>query len=391
MIESMTAESRPELEAFIRRRIAETGGISFAEYMGHCLYHPDQGYYIAPRERIGKGGDFFTSTSVHSAFGRLICRQLEQMWQLLGKGDFTIAEQGAGEGHLCLDILDAAAEEHPEFYRSLSYCLAEISPDNRQRQKNLLGAHLDRVRWSTLAELDGMEGCFLTNELVDAFPVHLVEMKDGQLQEVFVIDQDGSFGEELRALSTVKIQEHLEGLGVTLVEGARAEVNLEAPRWMTEVSSVLRRGFVITVDYGYPAAELYAPWRSSGTLMCYYRHTSGEDPYQMVGCQDITAHIDFTTLEQVGKKQGLEPLFFGEQYRFLMGLGFVEVLMEMEARTTDENQARALRLTLKNLIMPDGGMGETFKVLVQGKGVGPVQLLCQRSIRDIPLPMAGMF
>ncbi|OHB32932.1 MAG: hypothetical protein A2X84_04815 [Desulfuromonadaceae bacterium GWC2_58_13] len=387
----MTAESRPELEAFIHRRIDEAEGISFAEYMGHCLYHPDYGYYIAPRERIGKGGDFFTSTSVHSAFGRLICRQLEQMWQLLGKGDFTIAEQGAGEGHLCLDILAAAAEDHPEFYQSLSYCLVEISPDNRQRQANLLGAHHDRVRWSTLPELDGMEGCFLTNELVDAFPVHLVEMKDGRLQEVFVIDRDGGFGEELRPLSTLSIQEYFNGLGITLAEGSRAEINLEAPRWMAEVGSLLRRGFVITVDYGYPAAELYAPWRNRGTLMCYCRHTSSEDPYRMAGCQDITAHIDFTALEQAGGKQGLEPLFFGAQYRFLMGLGFVEVLLEMQARTTDENQARALRMTLKNLIMPDGGMGETFKVLVQGKGVGSVSLLCQRSIREIPLPMAGMF
>ncbi|WP_432823267.1 class I SAM-dependent methyltransferase, partial [Trichloromonas sp.] len=310
MTESMTAERRPELEAFIRRRIAEAGGITFAEYMGHCLYHPEYGYYIAARERIGKGGDFFTSTSVHSAFGRLICRQLEQMWQLLGKGEFTIAEQGAGEGHLCLDILDAAAAEHPEFYRALSYCLVEISPDNRQRQKALLGTHLDRIRWSSLADLDGMEGCFLSNELVDAFPVHLVEMKDGQLQEVFVVDRDGTFGEELRPLSSGQIQQHLDGLGISLAEGARAEVNLEAPRWMAAVGSVLRRGFVITVDYGYPAAELYAPWRSSGTLMCYYRHTSSEDPYRMAGCQDITAHIDFTTLEQAGKTQGLEPLLY---------------------------------------------------------------------------------
>jgi SAM-dependent MidA family methyltransferase len=386
MIEDISAESRPELEAFIRQRIVETGGIPFVEYMGHCLYHPVHGYYIAPRERIGKKGDFYTSTSVHSAFGRLVCRQLEQMWHLLGQGAFTIAEQGAGEGHLCLDILAAAAEEFPEFYQVLSYCLVEISPDNRRRQQKLLGAHLDRIRWSTLAELDGVEGCFLTNELVDAFPVHLVEMKDGRLQEIFVVERDGGFGEELRPLSTVKIQEHLDGLGITLVEGARAEVNLAAAQWMTEVGAVLRRGFVITVDYGYPAAELYAPWRNSGTLMCYHRHTSNEDPYQLPGCQDITSHIDFTTLEHAGKVQGLTPLFFGDQCRFLLGLGFVDVLMEMQARTTNEKEARVLRMTLKNLIMPEGGMGDTFKVLVQGKGMDTPKLLCQRALSDLPLP-----
>lgn len=386
MSEQLSMAGRPELEAFIRERIAATGGIPFVEFMGHCLYHPQYGYYMAPRERIGKGGDFFTSTSVHSAFGRLICRQLEQMWRLLGGGAFTIAEQGAGEGHLCLDILDAAATEHPEFYRALSYVLVEISPDHRRRQQNLLGRHAARLRWSALAELQGMEGCFLSNELVDAFPVHLLEKKAGALREIYVIERDGGFGEDLRPLSTPALQEHLTALGVELIEGNRAEVNLAAPRWMDEVGSLLRRGFVITIDYGYSARDLYSPWRRNGTLMCHYRHTSNEDPYQRVGCQDITAHIDFTALEQAGLKQNLQPLFFGEQYRFLMGLGFVEVLLEMQARATDEKQARALRLTLKNLIMPDGGMGETFKVLVQGKGVGQPRLLCQRGIADLPIP-----
>ena len=145
MTENLSVEGRPELEAFIRQRIVDTGGIPFVEYMEHCLYHPTFGYYIAPRERIGKSGDFFTSTSVHSAFGRLICRQLAQMWQLLGGGAFTVAEQGAGEGHLCLDILDAAAAEHPEFYRNLTYVLVEISPDHRQRQKSLLERHAELV------------------------------------------------------------------------------------------------------------------------------------------------------------------------------------------------------------------------------------------------------
>ena len=391
MNEPMSVAGRPELETFIRERIAASGGIPFAEFMGHCLYHPDYGYYMAARDRIGKGGDFFTSTSVHSAFGRLICRQLEEMWRLLGKGSFTIAEQGAGEGHLCLDILDAAAAEHPEFYQALQYALVEISPDHQQRQKALLARHAARLRWCALDELAGMEGCFLTNELVDAFPVHLVEQRDGRLQEVFVIDREGAFVEELREPSTPEIEAHLAGLGVSLIEGQRAEVNLEAPRWMARVGAVLKRGFVITIDYGYPAADRYAPWRQGGTLMCYHRHTSNENPYQGVGNQDITAHIDFTTLERVGNGQGLTPLFFGEQCRFLIGLGFVDVLVEMEARAADEKEARVLRLTLKNLIMPDGGMGDTFKVLVQGKGVGAPKLLCARSLGELPLPPMGMF
>lgn len=387
---TVVAENKPELEELIRRRIAEAGGgIPFAEFMALCLYHPDYGYYMAPRSRIGREGDFFTSSSVHSLFGRLIARQLRQMWDLLGNGPFTIAEQGAGEGHLALDILDAVRAEAPDFYAQLSYQLVEISPDNRARQAQQLAGHRERVGWCALEELVGMEGCILSNELADAFPVHLLEKRDGALQEVFVVAADGGFAEELRSLSTPAIAEHFAWLGAAPVEGNRAEVNLQAVRWMQDLGRLLERGFVLTVDYGYPAAELYAPWRRNGTLMCYHRHTSGENPFQHVGCQDITAHVDFTALQRAGEAVGLVPLWFGEQYRFLLALGFVEALLELQARETDEKAARALRLTLKNLIMPDGGMGETFKVLIQGKGVGSPDLLCSRSLQSLPLPPVG--
>ncbi|ALC16058.1 SAM-dependent methyltransferase, MidA family [Desulfuromonas soudanensis] len=383
-------DSKPQLEAEIRRRIADEGGISFADYMALCLYHPEYGYYMAPRTRIGKEGDFFTSSSVHSLFGRLLARQLRQMGEILGKDDFTIAEQGAGEGHLCLDILDALAEEDPEFYGRVRYLLVEISPDNRSRQRQRLDRHLPRVDWCRLEDLQGMEGCVLSNELIDAFPVHLVEKRDGELLEVYVTESAGELTEELRPPATEALADHFHWLGVAPVEGNRAEVNLEARRWVAEVGRLLGRGFVLTVDYGYPAAELYAPFRRNGTLMCYHRHCSSDDPYRNPGAQDITAHVDFTALEREGEGVGLVPLYFGEQYRFLMGLGFVEALIELQARESDPKRAQALRLTLKNLIMPDGGMGETFKVLVQGKGVGRPDLLCARALRDLPLPPLGM-
>lgn len=385
---AIPADGNPALEEIIRRRIRERGGIPFADFMALCLYHPQHGYYMTQRERIGRGGDFFTSSSVHSLFGRLIARQLRQMWELLGGGSFTVAEQGAGEGHLALDILDAAAEEAPEFYRSLRYRLVEIGPESRERQRRLLETHRERVEWCALEELAGFEGCFLSNELVDAFPVHMVEMRDGVLKEVFVAEKDGAFAEELRPLSTPGIEDYFRRLGVAPAEGNRAEVNLEAVRWMDRVGRLLRRGFVLTVDYGYLAPELYAPYRRGGTLMCYHRHVAGEDPYVRIGLQDMTAHVDFSALELAGAERGLEKLWFGEQYRFLLSLGFAEALMELEAREKDERRARELRLTLKNLILPEGGMGETFKVLVQGKGIGRPLLLCARRLADIPLPPA---
>ena len=377
------------LAAELHERIAASGGLPFAEFMAACLYHPQFGYYMTPRERIGKAGDFFTSTSVHAVFGRLVARQLVQMSELLGGDVFQIVEQGAGEGHLALDILDAVAAEAPELYARLTYTLVEIGPASRARQAQTLVAHAAKVTWCAADEWQIDSGCFLSNELVDAFPVHVVEKQGNELCEVHVVNSiDGAFVEELRPPSTPALAEHFRWLGIMPTEGNRAEVNLAAPVWMRQVGERLGRGFVITIDYGYPAAELYAFHRRTGTLLCYRQHQADDNPYAAVGEKDITTHVDFTTLQQAGAEAGLTTLWFGEQYRFLLGLGFFEELLRLQARCTDEREARALRMTLKNLILPEQGMGETFKVLVQGKGVDAPALLCARPISSIP--MAGL-
>ena len=388
----MAVEENTELVEFLRRKIETTGGITFAEFMEQCLYHPEFGYYTSPRNRIGKEGDFFTSSSVHFLFGRLIARQLEQMWQLLGRGEFTVAEQGAGEGHLCLDILDALAEEFPEFYQTVNYRIAEISPDDQMRQASQLQRHVDagRVTWCRLEDLQGMQGCFLSNELIDAFPVHRLDKQDGELQEIYVVNSEKGFVEDVRPLNNPAVEAYFKLIGTMLLEGNRAEINLQALSWMETVSKLLHRGFVLTIDYGYPAEELFAPFRRNGTLLCYHKHQTNDNPYQRVGCQDITAHVDFTALQKIGERHGLASLYFGEQYRFLMGLGFLEALVALQMREADPQKAQALRLTLKNLVMPEGGMGDSFKVLVQGKGVGTPELLCARRIKDISMP-PGMF
>ncbi|OEU74136.1 MAG: hypothetical protein BA864_07695 [Desulfuromonadales bacterium C00003093] len=388
----MAVEENTELVEFLRRKIETTGGITFAEFMEQCLYHPEFGYYTSPRNRIGKEGDFFTSSNVHFLFGRLIARQLEQMWQLLGRGEFTVAEQGAGVGHLCLDILDALAEEFPEFYQTVNYRIAEISPDDQMRQASQLQRHVDagRVTWCRLEDLQGMQGCFLSNELIDAFPVHRLDKQDGELQEIYVVNSEKGFVEDVRPSNNPAVEAYFKLIGTMLLEGNRAEINLQALSWMETVSKLLHRGFVLTIDYGYPAEELFAPFRRNGTLLCYHKHQTNDNPYQRVGCQDITAHVDFTALQKIGERHGLASLYFGEQYRFLMGLGFLEALVALQMREADPQKAQALRLTLKNLVMPEGGMGDSFKVLVQGKGVGTPELLCARRIKDISMP-PGMF
>jgi SAM-dependent MidA family methyltransferase len=235
-----------------------------------------------------------------------------------------------------------------------------------------------------------MQGCFVSNELVDAFPVHMLDKQQGELKEIYVVNSEQGFVEEVRPLANPALEDYFKLVGCSLLEGNRGEVNLQALSWMQQVSELIERGFILTIDYGYPAEELFAPFRRNGTLLCYHKHQSNENPYQRVGCQDITAHIDFTALQKVAQLQGVETLYFGEQYRFLLGLGFLEALIELQMRETDPQQAQAQRMTLKNLVLPEGGMGESFKVLVQGKAVGSPELLCARRIQDIGLPQ-GMF
>lgn len=382
--QTSTQRNDSPLAALLHRQIQAAGGLSFAEFMTEALYHPRYGYYMSPRSRIGKTGDFFTSSSVNALFGRLVARQLVEMAGLLDGEIFQIVEQGAGEGHLALDILDALAKEAPSLYTRTSYTLIEISAENRRRQADLLGAHAGKITWCNEGQWSIANGCFLSNELVDAFPVHVVEKHDGELQEVFVVSRDGVFSEELRSSAGSALADYFTWLGGAPLEGNRAEANLLAPVWMRRVGDRVSRGFVLTIDYGYPTEELYAMHRRAGTLMCYHQHQADDNPYERVGEKDMTAHVDFTALRKAGAEVGLEPLWFGEQYRFLLGLGFFEELVRLEAAAADEREARALRLTLKNLIMPEAGMGETFKVLVQGKNIGRPTLLCSRPVGAIP-------
>lgn len=376
--------NKSPLAGILQEQIEAADGISFTDFMAQALYHPEHGYYMTPRERIGKAGDFFTSSSVSALFGALVARQLAEMAGLLNSEVFEIVEQGAGEGYLALDILDALASEAPDLYARLSYTLIEVSEDNKQRQAKQLASHADKVRWCSDNDWGISSGCFLSNELVDAFPVHVIEKHDGLFHEVFVANGDQGFVEELRKPTDSKFVEYFDWLGCAPIEGNRAEVNLNASDWMHQVGQRIKQGFVLTIDYGYPAKELYAPYRRAGTLMCYHRHQADENPYEQVGEKDITTHVDFTALQKAGEEAGLTTLWFGEQYRFLLGLGFFEELLKLEAAATDENEARAMRLTLKNLIMPEAGMGETFKVLVQGKNVGSPTLQCSREIGAIP-------
>lgn len=369
-------EENRDLRQIIANRIRQQGKIPFSEFMELCLYHPVYGYYQTGREKIGKGGDYYTSPSVHPVFGRLLARQLREMGGFLGEGIFWVVEAGAGGGTLARDILDCLGQEFPLFFERVRYGVVERSSSFIEEQKTRLAPYREKVEWLDLEKVQdrGLQGCFLANEFIDAFSAHRVLVEDGRLREIYVIEEDGGFHEVYGEPSTEEIPRYLDDMEVRLGEGQQAEVNLEAIRWYDQVARVLSRGFLLTIDYGYLAPDLYSPGRRSGTLFCYYRHTCSDDPYTHIGFQDMTTHVNFTGLIRKGESLGFHLMGFVPQYRFLLSLGFLDEVEREKEKDHPPGQSLMERLTMKHLILPDGGMGDTFKVLIQQRGMGDVRL-----------------
>lgn len=337
----------------IRGKIQAEGKITFSEFMEMALYDPEFGYYTSGRETVGTSGDFLTSPSMHPLFGAAIARWLCARWKDLGSPEgFEVVEMGAGKGFLCASVLSHISEKMGDFYKALNYRIVEASTfrpafEGLEKEVNVAGS---------LEEIpdNSVNGCFISNELVDAFPVHLVTIEDGQLREIYVSVEDDRFVEVVGEPSTPEIVEYFRHADVVLPEGYRTEVNLKALQWMGRVARKLREGFVLTIDYGYTSEAYYSPERARGTLLCYYRHSCFEDPYMRVGRQDITAHAEWSGLIDAGKNAGLEMEAFTSQREFLIGLG-IESLVESPG-----SRRAAMALLDKH------GMGG-FHVLVQKK------------------------
>ena len=382
------------LRRWILSQIEERGAIPFSQFMEWCLYHPEDGYYQSERVRIGRNGDFYTGPCVHPLFGVLIARQLSQMSERLGGTFFDVVEQGGDRGFLCEDILQWAKQKAPTFYERLRYHLIETSPHSLKEQKDRLVEHQKegKVFWMEPEAFEGgkalVEGCFLSNELVDAFPVHRVIFDRGILREIYVTQDHSQLKEQWGELSDPRIASYFQCVDIALREGQRAEVSLKALDWVEKVARSLKKGFVLTIDYGYLAKELYGPHRSEGTLLCYYQHRTSQNPYERLGEQDITSHVNFSGLIQKGEEVGLHLTGFVPQYQFLLALGLLQE-MESLGRDLSEMDALQLRLSLKHLIEPEMGMGEVFKVLIQHKGMDQPQLDGLRDLGSIPWPISG--
>jgi SAM-dependent MidA family methyltransferase len=355
----------PVLKNIIVEKIKSKGPISFRDFMEMCLYYPEMGYYTSPGKKLGKKGDYYTSSYVTPVFGAMIARQLEEMWNILGKKKFRVIEYGAGTGVLAHDILNYLRCNH-KFYQSLEYCIIEKSPVMREIEKSILP---EKVCWyDSIDDIPGkISGCILSNELLDNFSVHQVVM-DNELMEIF-IDYENDFFELVKPAGRL-LKEYFIELGVSLPKGFRTEINLEAIAWLKNIAARMTEGFLLTIDYGHPSAELYRSYRSSGTLLCYHNHIINEDPYHSIGEQDITAHVNFSALYHAGKKYGLDGCGLVNQADFLLNLGISEYLEEMKLNNLLSDQQEAL---LKNILLND--MGGKFKVFIQRKGIMRQELL----------------
>ena len=325
-------DGHPELIREIRSEIDRAGGrITFERFMELALYHPRHGYYTSGRERIGRSGDYFTSVSVGPLFGRLLAKRFLKWREELGNPPgFEVVEFGSHRGQLKKDVLAAAPD--------LGYRVIEAG---------------DSIP-------DAIVGVVFSNEFLDALPVHRVRVKAGAWREIYVTS---NFAQALGHLSTQALVDSLHDLPVHLMEGYTTDVNLRAFHWMKQLAQRLTRGYVLTIDYGFERAEYFAPHYKDGHLQCYYHHTRDDNPYQHVGEQDITAHVEFTSLIEHGKKFGLEPVLFTDQSHFLLQIGESEI-SEIVERTA--GQLSKERQAIHQLLHPEL-MGRTFKVLVQRK------------------------
>ncbi len=362
-----------ELLRFIRRQVSTHGPVSFKWFMQQALYHPQWGYYRSGRARIGREGDFITSVSVSRIFGELLARQFEEMWQRMGSPvSFAIVEEGAHRGEFANDVLRWLKGFSPDLYERVRYWIVEPGEGLRaQQQARLSRWPRNKVRWcQSLGALEAgsLCGVHFSNELLDAFPVHVVTFAGGRWQENFVDLTKAGFRFVYGPPSNAKLRAHLAALPVPPADAQpyTTEVNLAAVRWIEDVAKTLRQGYVLLADYGFPREEFYAPTRREGTLSGYHAQTRNPDPLEHAGEADITAHVDFTSLAEHAESSGLHFTGYCDQHHFLVGLGRDDLLsIERRVIEADEPPSDEVLHYIRSfqMLMHPSTMGRAFKFL----------------------------
>ena len=368
----------------IEQEIRERGPIPFSRYMELCLYDPELGYYSRNAEQFGKAGDFYTSSDVHAVFGRLLARQFEEMWRVLGSPpQIEILELGPGRGLFAQDVLDWSEKKFPEFFGALHYSLDERSPALRQRLQETLSRQFAAGK-ASLTDANGGHGdgplIIFANELFDAFPVEVL----GPQGKLLIGEQQGRFVESWTPASAEEL-DFLDHYSVHPEAGERIEIPVAAQNYMSQLAASMQRGFLVTIDYGYTRPELLAG-RHRGTVTAYRQHSVSTNPYEAPGEQDITAHVNFTALGAAAELQGMYVHPFITQSQFLLGIGEHNQFADAFEDCRLPQERAKVALQLKHLVTP-AGMGESFHVLVGSKGIDPEKVsslsgLCFGKVRS---------
>jgi SAM-dependent MidA family methyltransferase len=361
------------LAARLRERIRREGPLTFRDWMEAALYDERGGYYVRRgAERWGRAGDYRTAPERSTLFAATFARYFSSLHEELGRPcPFHILESGGGAGRFAHGLLNTLRRDAPELFDSLRYIFDEAGADSRERAAALLSPFADRVEFRRASDVGRTldAAVVFSNELLDAFPVHRVTMRDRSLLEVYVgIDDNGHFIFDEDEPSTPRLAEHFRQWGVTLDEGQTAEVNLDAGEWMRRAAAAIGRGFIVTVDYGDEAAALYgAPHRREGTLRAFRRHELIEDLLSDPGEQDLTTTVNWTQLIAEGEAAGLKTLLLERLDAFLLRAGLIEQLELESTRAANEADVASLRLDAREMILP-GGMASHFQVLIQRRG-----------------------
>lgn len=356
----------------IRQEITQSGGsIPFARFMELALYAPGLGYYMAGQQRFGKTGDFMTAPLISPLFAESITEPCKQVLSAIPGGQ--LLEIGAGSGHFAKDLL---RELQRQDCLPAQYFILELSADLREQQRALLAAHcpdlLNRVVWLDTLPRE-FKGLIFANEVLDALPVNLFRVDQGEIKERCVaIDGDRFIWQNHKAPREMnELQQEMN-----FSNAYESEINLLLPAWMAALADCLAEGVILLFDYGYGANEYYHPDRSMGTLKCYYQHHHHDDPLVLVGLQDITAHVNFTAVAQSAVDAGLSLAGYTTQAAFLLACG---LLQKAAADELTELARVQQNLAIKKLTLPSL-MGEAIKVMALSKAFN--QALMGFSLQD---------
>ncbi len=354
----------------LRTRISQDGPITFAEWMKAALYDETDGYYCrSDRKRWGRAGDYRTSPERSSLFSATFARYFAELHQRLNSpAVWTIVEAGAGDGRFAEDVLQTLRELHPRVFEATTYVVDEIAETSRAEVERRLNPFAGRVVFRGLDEINVDPGIVFSNELLDAFPIHRVVRRSGELQELYVgLSANDNFEFVPGRLSTPRIAEHLSAFGIDVEEGQTIDVNLQVEDWLRRAANAIQDGYLVTVDYGAEGEQLYdATVRPHGTLRGFDKHAFVDDILQRPGEHDLTTTVNWSVVKKTGEKYGLEVTEFASQDKFLLAAGLLEQLEIESERCNDEVEGLALRASPREMILP-GTMASHFQVLVQRK------------------------